>query len=181
MTGADRRGKILERIRNCDTPVSGKALAAAFDVSRQVIVQDIALIRAAGYDILSTNRGYIINEPKAVQRVFKVRHTDEQLEEELNSIVDLGGRVRDVTVNHKVYGKLTAELDISSRRKTAEFLADIRKGKSSPLKNITSDYHYHTVEAESEQALDLIAAMLKEKGFLVEEKQHIHGRTSDNI
>lgn len=181
MTGADRRGKILEKIRNCDTPVSGKALAAAFDVSRQVIVQDIALIRAAGYDILSTNRGYIINEPKAVQRVFKVRHTDEQLEEELNSIVDLGGRVRDVTVNHKVYGKLTAELDISSRRKTAEFLADIRKGKSSPLKNITSDYHYHTVEAESEQALDLIAAMLKEKDFLVEEKQHIHGRTSDNI
>lgn len=181
MTGADRRNAIVERIRNSETPVSGRALASAFDVSRQVIVQDIALIRAAGHDILSTNRGYIINEPKMVRRVFKVRHTDEQLEEELNSIVDLGGRVRDVTVNHKIYGRLTAELDISSRRKTVEFLADIRRGKSSPLKNITSDYHYHTVEADSEETLDMIASMLKEKGFLVEEKQHIHGRTSDII
>lgn len=173
MTGEDRRNEIVERIRNSETPVSGRALAAAFDVSRQVIVQDIALIRAAGHNILSTNRGYIINEPKAVQRVFKVRHTDDQLEEELNAIVDLGGRVRDVMVNHRVYGRLTADLDISSRRKAAEFLADIRNGKSSPLKNITSDYHYHTIEADSEQTLDMIASMLKEKGFLVEEKQHI--------
>lgn len=173
MTGEDRRNEIVERIRNSETPVSGRALAAAFDVSRQVIVQDIALIRAAGHNILSTNRGYIINEPNAVRRVFKVRHTDDQLEEELNAIVDLGGRVRDVMVNHRVYGRLTADLDISSRRKAAEFLADIRNGKSSPLKNITSDYHYHTIEADSEQTLDMIASMLKEKGFLVEEKQHI--------
>lgn len=173
MTGEDRRNEIVERIRNSETPVSGRALAAAFDVSRQVIVQDIALIRAAGHNILSTNRGYIINEPKAVRRVFKVRHTDDQLEEELNAIVDLGGRVRDVMVNHRVYGRLTADLDISSRRKAAEFLADIRNGKSSPLKNITSDYHYHTIEADSEQTLDMITSMLKEKGFLVEEKQHI--------
>lgn len=173
MTGEDRRNEIVERIRNSETPVSGRALAAAFDVSRQVIVQDIALIRAAGHNILSTNRGYIINEPKAVRRVFKVRHTDDQLEEELNAIVDLGGRVRDVMVNHRVYGRLTADLDISSRRKAVEFLVDIRNGKSSPLKNITSDYHYHTIEADSEQTLDMIASMLKEKGFLVEEKQHI--------
>ena len=173
MTGEDRRNEIVERIRNSETPVSGRALAAAFDVSRQVIVQDIALIRAAGHNILSTNRGYIINEPNAVRRVFKVRHTDDQLEEELNAIVDLGGRVRDVMVNHRVYGRLTADLDISSRRKAVEFLADIRNGKSSPLKNITSDYHYHTIEADSEQTLDMIASMLKEKGFLVEEKQHI--------
>lgn len=173
MTGEDRRNEIVERIRNSETPVSGRALATAFDVSRQVIVQDIALIRAAGHNILSTNRGYIINEPKAVRRVFKVRHTDDQLEEELNAIVDLGGRVRDVMVNHRVYGRLTADLDISSRRKAAEFLADIRNGKSSPLKNITSDYHYHTIEADSEQTLDMIASMLKEKGFLVEEKQYI--------
>ena len=172
MTGEDRRNEIVERIRNSEIPVSGRALAAAFDVSRQVIVQDIALIRAAGHNILSTNRGYIINEPNAVRRVFNVRHTDDQLEEELNAIVDLGGRVRDVMVNHRVYGRLTADLDISSRRKAAEFLADIRNGKSSPLKNITSDYHYHTIEADSEQTLDMIASMLKEKGFLVEEKWH---------
>ena len=168
MTGSDRRSAIVERIRNSDVPVSGKTLAAAFDVSRQVIVQDIALIRAAGYDIISTNRGYIINEPHLARRVFKVRHTDEQLEEELNAIVDLGGKVCDVIVNHRVYGRLEAELNITSRRKVAEFIADIKNGKSSPLKNITSDYHYHTVEADSEETLDLIGNMLREKGFLIE-------------
>ena len=146
MTGSDRRSAIVERIRNSEIPVSGKTLAAVFDVSRQVIVQDIALIRAAGYDIISTNRGYIINEPHLARRVFKVRHTDEQLEEELNAIVDLGGKVCDVIVNHRVYGRLEA----------------------SPLKNITSDYHYHTVEADSEETLDLIGNMLREKGFLIE-------------
>ena len=168
MTGSDRRSAIVERIRNSDVPVSGKTLAAAFDVSRQVIVQDIALISAAGYDIISTNRGYIINEPHLARRVFKVRHTDEQLEEELNAIVDLGGKVCDVIVNHRVYGRLEAELNITSRRKVAEFIADIKNGKSSPLKNITSDYHYHTVEADSEETLDLIGNMLREKGFLIE-------------
>lgn len=168
MTGSDRRNAIVERIRNSSAPVSGRALAAAFDVSRQVIVQDIALIRAAGHDIMSTNRGYIINEPHSAKRVFKVRHTDEQLEEELNSVVDLGGKVCDVIVNHRVYGRIEAELNITSRRRVAEFMDDIRSGKSSPLKNITSDYHYHTVEAESEDTLDMIEDVLREKGFLVE-------------
>lgn len=174
MTGSDRRSAIVEQIRNSSAPVSGRALAAAYDVSRQVIVQDIALIRAAGYDIISTNRGYIINEPSSVSRIFKVRHTDAQLEEELNSIVDLGGNVRDVMVNHRIYGRLTAALNITSRRKVSEFIADIKNGKSSPLKNITSDYHYHTVEADGEETLDMIEKMLREKGFLVES-----GKTAD--
>ena len=171
MTGSERRDAIIKQIRESRTPVPGKSLAAAYDVSRQVIVQDIALIRAAGYDIMATNRGYIINEPAAVSRVFKVKHTDAQVEEELNSIVDLGGCVRNVMVNHRVYGHMEAELNITSRRKTADFIRDLRSGKSSPLKNITSGYHYHTVEADSVETLDLIGEMLKEKGFLVEEKK----------
>ena len=168
MTGSERRNAIINQIRSSSAPVPGKALAASYDVSRQVIVQDIALIRAAGYDIISTNRGYILSEDTAVSRTFKVRHTDSQLEEELNAIVDLGGCVKNVMVNHKVYGRMEAELNITSRRKVKEFITDIRSGKSSPLKNITSDYHYHVVEADSEETLDLIEEMLREKGFLVE-------------
>lgn len=167
MTGSERRDAIIKQIRESRTPVSGKSLAAVYDVSRQVIVQDIALIRAAGHDIMSTNRGYIINEPVTVSRVFKVKHTDEQVEEELNSIVDLGGCVRNVMVNHRVYGRMEAELNITSRRKVADFIRDLKSGKSSPLKNITSGYHYHTVEADSEETLDMIGEMLEEKGFLV--------------
>lgn len=148
----------------------GKALAAEFDVSRQVIVQDIALIRAAGHDVISTNRGYVIQEEASANRVFKVKHTDEQVEEELYAIVDLGGCVRNVMVNHKIYGHMEADLNITSRRKAAEFINGIRSGKSSPLKNITSDYHYHLVEADGEETLDLIEQVLREKGFLVEQQ-----------
>ena len=171
MTGSERREAIVSRIKDSAAPVSGTALAASFGVSRQVIVQGIALIRAAGYEILSTNRGYVLNERSAVSRTFKVRHTDDQLEEELYSIVDLGGCVRNVMVNHKVYGHMEAPLNITSRRKAAEFIEDIRRGKSSPLKNITSDYHYHLVEAYSEETLDLIADMLEAKGFLIKKDQ----------
>ena len=169
MTGSERRNAIINQIRGSSAPVPGKSLAASYDVSRQVIVQDIALIRAAGYEIISTNRGYILSEPSSVSRIFKVRHTDGQLEEELCSIVDLGGCVKNVMVNHKVYGHMEADLNITSRRKAVEFIKDIRSGKSSPLKNITSDYHYHVVEADSEETLDLIEDMLREKGFLVEQ------------
>ena len=91
MTGSERRTAIINQIKNSTVPVSGKALAAQYAVSRQVIVQDIALIRAAGHEIISTNRGYLLNEDASVQRTFKVKHTDAQVEEELYSIVDLGG------------------------------------------------------------------------------------------
>ena len=131
-------------------------------------MQDIALIRAAGHDIISTNRGYILHESHLVERIFKVKHTDDQVEDELYTIVDLGGRVRNVMVNHRVYGHIEAELNISSRRQVENFMEDIRSGKSSPLKNITSDYHYHKVEAESEEILDMIQDMLKRRGFLIE-------------
>ncbi len=167
MTGEERRKGIVRQIQEGEKPIPAKKLAADYHVSRQVIVQDIALIRAAGYEIISTNRGYILTEPKTVSRVFKVQHTDEQLEEELCAIVDLGGCVENVMVNHRVYGHMEANIMIRSRRNVAEFLEDIRSGKSSPLKNITSNYHYHTVSADSEHTLDLIEEDLKKRGFLV--------------
>lgn len=169
MTGSERRDKIIATMQENRMPVPGKELASFYNVSRQVIVQDIALMRAAGYDIISTNRGYILNSPKSVKRIFKVQHTDEQMEDELYSIVDLGGCVETVIVNHKVYGRMEAMLHITSRRLAWEFLEDIRSGKSSPLKNITSNYHYHEVHADSEETLDMIENMLREKGYLVED------------
>ena len=167
MTGSERRDEIINTIRSSHTPVSGKELASVYNVSRQVIVQDIALIRAAGYDIISTNRGYILNAPHAVTRRFKVSHTEEQMEDELCSIVDLGGKILNVMVNHRVYGHMEAPLGIGSRRKVREFMGDIRSGKSSPLMNITSNYHYHTIEADNEETLDMIEEMLEKKGYLV--------------
>lgn len=168
MTGSERRAGIIRQIQKSSKPVSGSELAKSYNVSRQVIVQDIALIRAKGYDIISTNRGYILNIPRSVSRVFKVQHTDEELTDELYAIVDLGGCVENVMVNHKVYGHIEANLNISSRRKVYEFMNDIKSGKSSPLKNITSNYHYHTVSADSEETLDLIENELRQMSFLIE-------------
>lgn len=167
MTGSERRNQIISRIKSSGVPVSGTALAQECDVSRQVIVQDIALIRAAGFDIISTNRGYVLHAPHTVSRVFKVQHTDEALEDELCAIVDLGGKIVNVMINHRVYGQIEAMLNINSRKKVADFLEDIRTGKSSPLKNITANYHYHKVEAETEDTLDAIEELLGEKGYLV--------------
>ena len=161
MTGSKRREELINTIKSSTSPISGKTLAQLYDVSRQVIVQDIALLRTAGYDIISTNRGYILNAPHTITRVFKVSHTDAQTEDELYSIVDLGGTVVNVMVNHRVYGHMEAPLGIS--------IDDIKNGKSSPLKNITSNYHYHTVEADSEKTLDLIEKTLEEKGYLITE------------
>ena len=171
MDGSKRREEILDRIQRSSAPVPAKDLAALFQVSRQVIVQDIALIRAAGYGVIATNRGYILSSPASAGRVFKVQHTDEQLEDELLSIVDLGGCVENVVVNHKVYGRLEAHLGVDSRRRVQDFLEELRSGKSSPLKNITSGYHYHEIRADREETLDMIGKMLAGKGFLVEEAE----------
>ena len=167
MTGEERRTQILQMLKDQTSPLSGAALADAFHVSRQVIVQDIALIRAAGYDVIATNRGYICSSPVRETRVFEVNHTDEQMQDELNTIVDFGGVVLDVIVRHEVYGELRAELNISSRNKVALFMEEIRQGKSRPLKNITSGEHFHTVSADSAQTLDLIEEELRKKDYLV--------------
>ena len=166
MNGVERREKIVEYIKESKTPISGKQLAELFDVSRQVIVQDMALIRANGIEIVSTYLGYVIQSSKVASRIFRVHHTDEQLEEELCTIVDLGGMVKNVMVEHEIYGKLEAELQINSRHKVQAFVENMKNGKSSPLKNLTSNLHEHLVEAEDEKVLDMIEAQLREKGFL---------------
>lgn len=168
MSGEERRNKIVERISSDIKPVSATVLSESFGVSRQVIVQDIALIRASGQNIISTHRGYVIEGKAECIRVYKVKHTDSQVSEELYGIVDLGGKVKDVFINHKVYGRVRAELNVNSRKKADELIEKIRTGKSSPLKNITSDYHYHTVAADGEDILDDIEENLRRQGFLVE-------------
>lgn len=172
MNGKERRNKIIQMLSKNKEPISGKELAKIFGVSRQVIVQDIALLRAQDYEITSTNQGYVLLEEQKISRVFKVVHSDTDVEEELNLIVDYGGKIDDVFVYHKIYGTVRADLNISSRNDVKEFLQDLKGGSSTLLKNITSDYHYHTVSASSEKLLDLIQERLQEKGFLAELKDY---------
>ena len=166
MKGNDRRERILQILSDSTSPISGANLAKQLDVSRQVIVQDMALLRANGTDIVSTNLGYVLNEKTSAERVLKVIHTDDEVEEELNIIIDLGGIVKDVFVYHKAYGVVRADMNIRFRKDVKTFVDNIKSGKSSLLMNVTSGYHYHTILAENEETLDMIFDALAERGFL---------------
>ena len=109
---------------------------------------------------------YLIHEDDETTRVFKVQHEDDEVEKDLTTIVDLGGTVEDVFVYHKVYGVLRAEMNIKSRMDIRNYMEEIRSGKSSLLKNVTSGYHYHTVRAERVEILDMIQEELQKKGLL---------------
>lgn len=166
MKGNERRENLINDLQREASPVSAGKLAARYGVSRQVIVQDVALLRAQGLDIQATSSGYLLNSSVQKSRVFKSLHSDEETAEELTICVDLGGYVKDVFVYHRAYGVIRAELNIGSRLDIKRFLKDVSDGKSSLLKNTTSGYHYHTVTADSTEILDLIQDALTERGFL---------------
>lgn len=169
MKAAERRKEIANYLMAEGKAISGGALSDKFGVSRQIIVQDISVLKATGYDILSTHSGYVIQGSPFVERVFKLYHTTNQTEDELNTIVDLGGTVADVFVWHKVYGKLVVPLNIFSRLHVKQFIEGVRSGKSIELMNITGGYHYHTVRAETKEVLDQIEKALKHKDYIVPE------------
>ncbi len=169
MKADERRKEIVNYLMSEASAVSGGTLSEKFSVSRQIIVQDISLLKASGYEILSTHNGYIIQNTPLVERVFKLFHTTEQTEDELNTIVDLGGTVVDVFVWHKVYGKVSAKLNIFSRLHVRQFIEGVRSGKSTELMNITGGYHYHTVRADSEEVLDNIEKALEERNYIAPE------------
>lgn len=171
MEGEARRNQILLLLSEESHPLSGTDLANRLGVSRQVIVQDIALLRAVDKNILSTNKGYILydkmtsgNKPK---RTIKVRHQTEQIKEELYIIVDHGGSVMDVVVEHPIYGQIVADLIIHSRVDVDTFVEKVERYKTKPLNALTEGVHFHTIEAENEESLDRIEKKLEEKGFLI--------------
>lgn len=169
MDGETRRREMTALLRESSRPISGSELARAFGVSRQVIVQDIALLRATDKNILSTNKGYILYHPDNgvghIKRTMAVQHTDEQMQDELYLIVDNGGYVLDVVVEHEIYGQITADLILKNRRDVNEFINRMSRIKDRPLKELTGGIHFHTVEAESEEILDRIEEQLKQNGY----------------
>lgn len=166
MNVTERRTQILRILERADAPVTASELAARFHVSRQVIVQDIAVIRAQSPYILSTCRGYVMQQKDACTREVKVCHREEDVAAELQIIVDLGGRVRNISVKHRVYGRITAPMDIGSRQDIEEFLALLQDGKSSLLSGVTAGYHYHLIEAATAERLERIEQKLEQAGFL---------------
>ena len=166
MKVAERRKAIVNLLLSAGEPISGSDLAQRFGISRQIIVQDVTVLKGTGYEILSTNQGYVMHKSPLKERVFKVRHTIEETEDELSCIVGLGGTVVDVFVWHKVYGKIEAGLNIFSPLHIKQFLEGVRTGKSIELMQVTGGYHYHTVRADNEAVLDRIEAALSERNYI---------------
>ena len=168
MEGAERRQELIRILQESNTPVSGSKLAGMLGVSRQVIVQDVALLRAVNQNILPTTRGYILYKQASgrATRVYLVRHTTEQIGDELGTIVELGGKVLNVVVSHEIYGQIEANLGIETKQEVEEFVRKLETKKTVPLKELTDGLHFHTVEADSEEILDQIGAALQEKGYL---------------
>ena len=166
MKSDERRKSIVNLLLSEKKPISGNELSDKYGVSRQIIVRDISILKAQGNDIFATNAGYMIRSSPFKERVFKVFHTTDQTEDELQTIVDLGGTVADVYVWHKAYGKMEAKLNISSRSQIDQFIESVRSGKSVELMHITGGYHYHTVRAASEGILDKIESELNSKNYI---------------
>ena len=169
MKANERRREIANLLLSNKEAIPGGELSKIFGVSRQIIVQDIAMLKAQGYGIFSTHSGYIVHKSPLAERAIKFYHTSDQTEDELNAIVDLGGTVVDVYVCHKIYGKISAPLNIFSRLHVKQLMEGVKGDESGELMSVTGGYHYHTVRADSEEILDRIEATLIEKGYAVPE------------
>ena len=167
MTAELRREAVLEALRSAARPVSATALAERFGVSRQIIVGDVALLRAGGTRITATPRGYIMEpEDRGTLRQVACRHTAQEMEEELNIMVDTGCTVLDVVVEHPVYGQLTGALQLKSRFDVQQFIS--RSARAQPLSLLTEGIHLHTLSCPDEAAYQRVRSALAAAGFLLE-------------
>ena len=170
MDAQDRRNAIARALEQATAPISATALAGQFAVSRQVVVGDIALLRAAGTDITATPRGYLI--PRAspgLRRTLATRHSADQMEDELNAMVDHGCTVLDVTVEHPIYGQLTGPLNLTNRYEVGQFILRCRAEAAAPLSMLTEGIHLHTVLCPDEAAFARVQDALRRLGVLLEE------------
>ena len=171
-----RRQAVAQALEEAVGPVSAAALAERFSVSRQIIVGDVALLRAGGTDILATPRGYLLGgRGGGVERTVAcvhapqaaVQHRPEEMERELNAIVDAGGEVVDVIVEHPVYGQLTGLLGVRSRYDVAEFVRRVEEHGARPLSALTGGIHLHTVRCPDEKTFRRVRKSLEAENFLL--------------
>ena len=171
MTGIsaqERRRAVARALEEADGPVSAAALAERFSVSRQIIVGDIALLRAAGADISATPRGYVVRRGgTGLLRQAACRHAAADMEQELNIMVDNGCTVVNVIVDHLVYGQLVGQLNLSNRYDVSEFIRAVEAHGAKPLSDLTGGIHLHTLRCPDEEAYRRVMGALKAAGILL--------------
>ena len=168
-TAGRRRDRILAWMRSHRSPVHGGELARRFRVSRQCLVQDVAILRAGGQEILGTPRGYRLPAaaPHAHKAILACKHAPESTEEELNILADHGVKILDVIVEHPLYGEMRGSLMTESRADVQDFLAKWRGEKATLLSSLTHGVHLHTVEAHKPEMIARAKAQLQARGILL--------------
>lgn len=170
MTNNERRQSILEALTAATAPLNATKLAEMHNVTRQIIVADIALLRAAGNNIRAEHRGYVLNKNEGTnKRKIVCQHNNENMAEELYAIVDMGGEVIDVQVEHSIYGVISADLAISSRYDVDQFIKAINESGSVPLSDLTGGVHVHTISAKNDEVFERICKKLSELGILIQD------------
>ena len=166
MTASERRQQIARLLSASQAPISATTLSQELGVSRQIIVGDIALLRAAGQEITATARGYVIPAQNGLLPRIACIHSAGETRDELDAMVDCGCTVVDVIVEHPVYGQLTAPLHLSSRLDVDQFMK--RMDGAAPLSQLTGGVHLHTLSCPDETAYEHLLQLLRQRGFLVE-------------
>ncbi|KGR90420.1 transcriptional regulator [Ureibacillus massiliensis 4400831 = CIP 108448 = CCUG 49529] len=173
MLGEERRKELLTLLKNSKQPITGTDLAKQANVSRQVIVNDMNLLKARNEPIIATSQGYLYlttDEPSnTYERKIVCLHTTEQAEDEMSTIVDCGVTLKNVIVEHPLYGEITASMMISNRLEVQNFIQRVKDTKASLLSILTNGTHLHVISAPSIEQLDSAVQRLREKGYLVEE------------
>lgn len=171
METKNRREEILNILNKTESAIKGTDLAQMFEVSRQVVVQDIAILRAQGTDIMATAQGYIIPKATQKQNIRKTIASNhkgyDEMEDELRLIIDLGGKIIDVIVDHPLYGEIRSPIDIGSRHELAQFMKNIKDTQAEPLSSLTGGLHLHTIEVKDEGVFELIKEALSKKKYLI--------------
>ena len=172
MDGEIRRREIVKRLRETEKPISATRFAKAFDVSRQIIVGDVALLRATGVEIVATARGYMLEQPlEGIERKIACQHTPEQTREELSVIVAKGGEVVDVSIAHPLYGELIGSLRIQSEKDIDKFMDKYQKEHATLLSVLTGGVHLHTIRCADEETFQEIKEALRKKVFCLKDNE----------
>ncbi|MBQ8407638.1 MAG: transcription repressor NadR [Clostridia bacterium] len=170
MTGERRRQEIIAALTEADAALNATRLAERFGVTRQIIVADVALLRAAGYGIRAEHRGYVLDKPNGeIRKKIVCHHTKDGVLDEFFAIVDNGGRVLDVQVEHSIYGVISADMSIASRYDAEEFVRLVSETGATQLSDLTGGVHVHTVSVKDEATFARICARLTELGILIED------------
>ena len=168
MNSIERRDNIINLLLESNEPIKGSIIAKKYLVTRQVIVKDIAILRAKGKSIIATPDGYIINKNEnKIKAIIAVTHNEEEMFDEMGIIIKYGGIIEDVIVEHPLYGEIAGMLMIKNYNELNKFVQKYKEQRARLLSVLTNGVHLHTISAENQDDINLIISELKKRNFIV--------------